>query len=136
SFTPSWACVVGAGKISGRDESEDARGPARGPRPRIGVAHHRGRAVPRGVQSLARAAILAQDPSPFVGDGPTFRAEIADDELDGVEGPLLQAAEIGVGLDARVGVVAVVGGVSTAEVPVHPYPSEPVEPVDGIAQRV
>src|SRR5690625_3101188 len=84
--SPLLGCVVGVREIAGSDEPEDDRRAQRGTRTGVGVAHHRRRAVPRGVQPLYRGAVFAQDPGTLVSDDPALRAKIADDEFDGVEG--------------------------------------------------
>ena len=61
-------------------------------------------------------SVGAQHPGVLVGDEAALGAEVAGDDLDGVERALVDGVQRAVRLDRRVGVVLVVGALAAVEV--------------------
>ena len=127
SMVPS---SVVAGHVPGGAESEhDGRADGRAGT-RVGPAHHRGRVVAGRVEAFEHRPVLAQRPAFGVGEHTALGAEVADDDLDRGERSPLQRAEVGVRVDRRVAVVAVVRRVAAPEVGVDAGAGEAVEALD------
>src|SRR5258706_3379586 len=108
----------------------------RGARTGILVAHHRRRRVARGVQALDHLAVLTQYSRVAVAHETAFRTQIARHQFERVERGCVERTEARVRPGVWVGVVPVVGALSTMEVDIDTALGETVEAVDGGRQTV
>src|SRR5215203_342533 len=93
SWSTGWGGDGDGGEVQGGDVAEGHRGADGGPGAGVAVPHHGGAGVPGRVQADDRGAVRAQDPGPFVGAQPALGAQIAGDQLGGVEGWLEQRTD-------------------------------------------
>src|ERR1700730_13244283 len=107
---------VGAGQVECGDVAEGHRGADGRARAGVAVAHHGYARVAGRVEAGDRGTVLAQHAGSLVGAQPALGAEVAGNDLDRVERRLRQRGQVRVGPAPRVAVVAVVGGVTAAEV--------------------
>ena len=98
------------------DIAEGQRGPERDAGARIVPAHDARHVVAGGVKPVNGAAVGIERAGMLVGPDAGIGAEIADHELDRIEGRAFERRDAGIGAVQRVALVAVVGARSLAEI--------------------
>src|ERR1700758_2450936 len=106
---------------------EGHRRPDGAARTGIGVSHHRGADIARGVKAFDDRAVVAQRAAVHIGADATLGPEVPGHHLGGVVRRLTDLAEVWVRLVGWVTVVAVIGAFPAVVVLVNARPRKAVE---------